>query len=179
LVDYTIYGQIQKIIIEETRFLKHYQAQVIGNVDPLLRGRVQVICPEIGWSTPDVCPWCAPRQMHAMSVPAIGEWVEIYFISGHPDRPVYLGLDCSVQDSIPSTFDGVPSTHVIFESPNTAKGIVYNEMLDQLDITGTLINIGGSDAIEPMVLGTALSAWLSPIAGPPPPGVLSLTTKVK
>lgn len=150
--EYSIYGLIQDIIIRETRFLKHYIGEVKNNIDPLAMGRILVTIDELGWSTPDIGAWCYPRDKNSLTTPAIGDWVEVYFIDGDVDRPVYLGVANEIAEMTPKTFDGMPTTHVLFEDPVAdANNIKFD------GVTGELSFLSGT---ESMVLGDTLKTEL-------------------
>jgi len=184
----TFTGMISDIIERETKYLRHYIGKVADNIDPDSRGKILVKCDDLGWDTNDTAAWCFPRQLHCMTVPAIGEYVEIYFIMGDVDRPVYMGQCGDVSGNLAKAWDNKPSTHVLFQSPKTTENIIYDEILKRLTADATEILLG-KGATEAGVLGTALKSWLeththpTAAAGAPSPptqpviGILS--TKVK
>ena len=93
---------IEALIREQTKYLRHYIGRVTDVQDPLGRGRVLVHVPDLGWNTDAAGAWCWPRAMHGMDVPAVGEWVEVYFVAGDPDQPVYLGQAAEIQEQKPA-----------------------------------------------------------------------------
>ena len=117
---------ISRIIKREVRWLLHYNAQVVNNVDILRKGRVKVIIPELGFDTADKGMWCFPRQGNSLSVPLKDEWVEVYFNRGNPNNPRYLHYSTESMDA-PSKYDGDPNTRVLFESPKTGESITYKD----------------------------------------------------
>ena len=121
-----IRGLVISVIKEELKFWKHYIGEVKSNNDSLNLGRVQVTIPELGFFSEDQAIWAFPRQGNSMSVPQKGEWVEIYFIGGDSDRPVYLHYASEVQGSIPENYSE-PATRVLFESPKTKENLTYND----------------------------------------------------
>ena len=158
--DNDLYGMIQEIVREEVMWYKHYAAQVLMNIDPDLLGRVMVSIPSLNITTPDEAFWAYPRDKQSMNVPAIDDWVEVYFLEANPDRPVYLGIAPELTQEIAlDNFDGLPSTHVIFESPATGDAIVYDDLQKALDITALQLTI--MDGTEPFVLGTQLVTYLT------------------
>ena len=104
------YQIIKKIIAEETLYMQHYQGLVLDNQDPLNKGRIKVALYDLGWSQGI---WAKPRVK--ISVPAVGKWVDVYFINSDKDKPVYLPIAFENQDMLPKNYDGQPTTHVIFE----------------------------------------------------------------
>jgi hypothetical protein len=73
-----------------TAFFGKFRGTVTANQDPLMRGRIQALVPEVtgpeatGWALP-----CAPAGFFA--VPAVGAGVWIEFEQGDPDRPIWTG----------------------------------------------------------------------------------------
>ena len=156
-MDYTITETLRKIIKEETRYIRHYIGTVIANVDPLLKGGVLCTVNDLGWFTPDVAMWFYPRQMHAMSVPMIGESVEVYFVGGDPERRAYIGLASEMMGNTPSAYLGTPTQHVLFQDPITGASVTFDGV--RLMIDSTLISLG-ANATEFAVLGTSFYTWL-------------------
>jgi hypothetical protein len=176
-------GLIRDVIYQETRWNKHYLAQVFDNNDPISKGRVNITIPELGFDRPDQALWAYPRQGNSMNVPNIGDWVEVYFLSADPNRPVYLHLASEMLLMIPTSYGGVPSSRVIFESPITKDNIVYDDLLKKLTaliigeilIDGSIsitlnssgqILINGTTIVlnsgtEPFVKGNALITYLT------------------
>ena len=157
--EYDLYGIIRDIIIEQTRYLRHYIAKVENNNDPDMKGKVFVTVPALGWDTPDKGQWAIPRHMHGLSVPAIGEYVEVYFINGSVHSMAYIGMPMEVLNMIPknytSNFD-----HVLFEAPGDPNTTVkYNENTKQFDIKATKIVF--NDGTEPFVKGTTAQTQLN------------------
>lgn len=161
----SLHGQICDIILEETLYLRHYIGQVLSQSDELNIGMVQVAIPELGWDTADTASWCYPRQSHRMSVPEIGEWVEVYFMNGDRNRPVYLEACCELKTddnrySVPKKYPGNPRFRVIYQSPFSGAGIWLDD--DQKTFTLDADNIVlGEGGTEPFVLGTLLNSYLS------------------
>lgn len=175
--EYDLYGIIRDIIIEQTRYLRHYIAKVENNNDPDMKGKVFVTVPALGWDTPDKGQWAIPRHMHGLSIPAMGEYVEVYFINGSVHTMAYMGIPMEVMNMIPknytSNFD-----HIIFEAPGDQNTTIkYNENTKQLDILAGKIVVGDTNnttetdingtaikfnaGTEAYVLGTALDTWMT------------------
>lgn len=129
-----IRGLVITIIKDEFKFWKHYLGQVVDNNDSLSLGRVQVTIPELGFFSQDQAIWAAPRQGNSLSVPLKDEWVEIYFIGGDSNRPVYLHYANEVQGHTPESYTGTED-RVIFESPKTGEYIKYNDEDKSLEIS--------------------------------------------
>jgi hypothetical protein len=151
-LDRDVYNLIAEIIKEETTFLRHYLALVVNNVDPIKKGRVLVLIPELGFDTPDAGMWSFPRQSSSMIVPEVNDYVEIYFMAGDPNRPVFIYPATEMADMVPVAYDGLPGTKVVFQSKKTGYSIIYNDLLAQL-----IFNKG----TEPFVLGNLLLTFLN------------------
>lgn len=155
--EYDLYGIIRDIIIEQTRYLRHYIAKVENNNDPDMKGKVFVTVPALGWDTPDKGQWAIPRHMHGLSIPAMGEYVEVYFINGSVHTMAYMGIPMEVMNMIPknytSNFD-----HIIFEAPGDQNTTIkYNENTKQLDILAGKIVVGDTNnTTETDINGTAI-----------------------
>lgn len=128
-----LYYMIKDIIKEETLYLRHYIGQVVNNIDPLRKGRLFVTIPDLGLILPSTAIWCFPRQGSGMSIPAIGSYIEIYFINGDRTKPVYLYPASEIADNIPVKYDGNPTTNVIWEDANIpANNIKFDGITQQL-----------------------------------------------
>lgn len=159
-----MYGMICEIVRQETIYLRHYIGQVLSSVDELNIGMVQVSVPELGWETSDVAPWCYPRQRHSMTVPEVGEWVEVYFLNGDRNRPVYIS-NCGEmktddnKNCIPEWYTGDPKVRVLYQSPLSKKGIKLDDTQGIMTVDAdNIVFIDGS--VEPFVLGTQLETYL-------------------
>jgi len=125
--DYDLYGEIIRIVKEQTIYLRHYYGQVIDNNDSLKKGRVKSTIPGLGLISKDLSIWCNARQGHSMSVPKIGAWVEVYFMHGDPELPVYLHLASNVANNTPTSYTGDVDKHILFQDPNKSAGnVIYN-----------------------------------------------------
>lgn len=161
----SVYGMIVEIVRQETLYLRHYMGQVLSQTDELNIGMVQVSVPELGWTTSDLAPWCYPRQLHSMSVPEVGEWVEVYFLNGDMNRPVYI-TNCTElkkddnKNCVPEWYVGDPKLRVIYQSPLSKKGIKLDDTQNILTIDEeNIVLIDGST--EPYVLGNKLNTFLT------------------
>jgi len=140
-----LYEIIQQMIEEETLYLRHFIGEVAVTNDSLKKGRVKVMIKELGFDTPDLGIWCYPRQSHSMSVPAVKSWVEVYFINGERERPVYLYPATEIIGNILKSYKGDPKEHILFESPENKN---HNIKFDSKEKLLTFLN--GS---ESFVLG--------------------------
>jgi len=156
-------GLIRCFIYEETMFLKHWIAKVVDNNDTTQNGCVQVEIDELGWN--DIQIWARPRQGNGMSVPAIGTYVEIYFMGGDQNRAVYLFPAVEIQGNTPSGFGGKPTDHLLFQDPaNSLDTITFNSMLKEYSVFDKLVidttMMSPEDGTYKTVRGQKLDEWL-------------------
>ena len=77
------------------RFYGKYRGKVTNNVDPLLRGRVQVNVPAVqgdgrmSWA--EACVPYAGNGVGLFAVPPVGANVWVEFEAGNPDYPILAG----------------------------------------------------------------------------------------
>jgi hypothetical protein len=77
------------------RFYGKYRGKVANNVDPMLRGRVQVTVPAVlgdgrmSWAEP--CVPYAGSGVGLFTVPPVGANVWVEFEAGDPERPILAG----------------------------------------------------------------------------------------
>lgn len=141
MIDKGLLTALQKLILQETIFLRHYNAQVVDNKDPKKKGAVKVTIPELGFDTASNGLWCKPRQANSLTTPGEKKWVEMHFRNGDQSKPVYIGLALEMDGTIPKSFDGNPKTHVLFEDPDDSlKNVVYNGTTKKIKILGDIDN---------------------------------------
>ena len=128
----TIRGMIEAIVIEQTRYLRHYVGQVVDTGDETNKGMVKVQVAQLGWISPSIAPWCFPRDKRGMIVPKSGDWVEVYFIAGDKNHPVYLGIANEMKDQVTKSYSDT-SKDVIFEEDNVS--LVYDKTNKKVTIT--------------------------------------------
>ena len=86
-----------------------YRGTVIQNVDPMFRGRLQCIVPDVlgpvpsSWAEPCV-PLAGPTgpPMGVYLVPPIGAGVWVEFEQGDPSKPIWVGCRWGAQSDIPT-----------------------------------------------------------------------------
>jgi len=97
---------------EPKKFLGKYRGNVVNNVDPEQRGRIQVIVPDVSnvmvssWALP-----CAPvggMQTGMFAVPPIGAGVWVEFEQGDPDYPIWTGCFWGSAAEVPAMAKTVP-----------------------------------------------------------------------
>lgn len=145
---------LRKIIAEETRYLRHYIAQVVDIEDPDSQGKVRATVPALGWDTDEVAPWIFPRAMNSLQTPKVGQWIEVYFLNGDRNKPVYVGQAVEMEDSSPTLYEGDTDNQVLFEDPDNGEGIRYKKGEGLLEIF---------QAVEAAVLGDTLKTHLDNI----------------
>src|SRR5208283_1967894 len=131
--DWTEFGMIEQIVRDTVKWYLHYQGTIVDNNDPNGNGYCKIMIEELGFDTHDLGIWCEPRMGNGMSLPAVGQMAEIYFLGGDPERPCYL-FPCQrgTANGVPLKFDGRPSTHVLFEEPSQRNAwIMYDGLLSQ------------------------------------------------
>ena len=178
---------IRSLVVQETRYLRHYWGKVVDNKDPKNKGKVKVIVPELGRNDDREGFWCSPRYRAGFTAPAIDSWVEIYFMNADVDRPVYIGVAAEFKDMKLSGYSS-EKTAVLWVHPDGTVKIVYDQEADQLLIqgagevkiseSGTLlvegvdnievrdyseVTIGGGS--ESYVLGDSLKTYLDNLKG--------------
>jgi hypothetical protein len=96
------------------RFFGKYRGVVVTNVDPLQKGRLQVIVPDVsntalsGWAMPCAPITGAQSGMFALPPTGAGVWVE--FEQGDPDYPIWAGGFWGSLAEVPATGLGAPPT---------------------------------------------------------------------
>lgn len=96
----------------QEKFYGKYRGTVVNNVDPLQRGRIQVIVPDVtqlvpsSWAMP--CFPIAGPQMGMFAVPPIGAGVWIEFEQGDPDYPIWTGGYYGSSAEVPAMARAVP-----------------------------------------------------------------------
>lgn len=149
-----IRDELRQLIRKETEFLRHYIGEVSDINDELKVGRVKVMIIERGWDADDMAIWCYPRFTNGVSVPNKGDWVEVYFIDGDPQRPVWIGVAQEISEMVVKSYDGNPDNHILFEDPkNDANYIKYDAKEKQLDLLTKDNKIIMLEGDEPYVLG--------------------------
>lgn len=127
---------LRVIIHRETVYLRHFYAKVVDVNDVLRIGRIRVDCYDLGMDT-GIGIWASPRQKDGLTVPKIGDWVEIYFMGGDRNKPVYIGKVVDFENMLPKKYDGRPTTQVLYEDPEAKTDIVFDSILNQLNIGKT------------------------------------------
>lgn len=110
------------------KFYGIYNATVLNNVDPEMRGRIFVSVPDVGSVTPSTfvnpCVPLAGKLEGTFMVPQLGASVWVQFEAGDPDKPVWMG------GSWPNTAVVPPAALVPVAPPGQA--IVFQTTNQQL-----------------------------------------------
>lgn len=114
-------------------FLGKYRGTVVNNVDPQMRGRLQVMVPDVlglaiaTWAMP-----CLPTggvQGGVFTVPIIGAGVWIEFEQGDPDFPIWVGVFFGSTAEVPAMSKVVPpAVPAITSQTPTQTGTVITDM---------------------------------------------------
>ena len=141
-----------------TKYYGKYRGTVVNNIDPLSRGRIQVIVPEVSslvptsWAVP-----CWPPGGYHTPAPGAGVWIE--FEQGDPDYPIWTGNfpgsalpnDVPVAShlsppGVPQSTMATPLQHSITVSDSPATGIMMrtplSAMISVTDAGGVIITNG-------------------------------------
>lgn len=120
------YGAILEIVRGETRWLRHYVGQVINIDDKFNKGRIQVSIPILGLIDQTNAPWCNPRYINGQVTPRIDDWVEVYFVNGDQNYPVYLGIAAEMKDMILDSYS--KDIQIIHEDMESKNSIIYDKL---------------------------------------------------
>jgi hypothetical protein len=132
--DKTLLEIFRRIIWTETRWLRHYLAQVVNVTDSDNRGQVRVICFDLGYTSEDNGLWCSPRNKNGLITPKVGDWVEIYFMGGDKNRPVFIGQANDMEGMLPKNYDGKATTQVLFEDGENKIRQVFDALANEMKI---------------------------------------------
>jgi len=85
---------LKSLILKETIYLRHYNAKVVKTEDITIGDsktfRVHCLPADLGMFSDEQSIIAYPRQNRSVIRPEKGEYVELYFLNGHPDFPVFL-----------------------------------------------------------------------------------------
>jgi uncharacterized protein involved in type VI secretion and phage assembly len=95
-----------------TKYYGKYRASVINNVDPMMKGRIQVQVADVHGLTPSSwampCVPVAGIQTGIFTVPPIGAGVWVEFEQGDPDYPIWVGGYWGGTAEVPTMAKSVP-----------------------------------------------------------------------
>ena len=115
------------------KYYGKYRAIVFANVDPMMIGRITVVCPDASFLTPTT--WCMPCVPLAspnagmVSLPSIGSGVWIEFEGGNPSKPIWVGCYWGMGAEVPVLSRIVPPAVPGITLQTTLKnGIVISDV---------------------------------------------------
>lgn len=128
---------IKNLIKKETIYLRHYDAQVVS-VEEVVIGttktfRVWCLPHDLGCQTINEAIGAYPRQGKSVLRPTIGEYVELYFLKGDPDFPVFL-YPVSENNGSGSLDTKTPLTDIIYQSKDTVGEIIFDQTIKTFSI---------------------------------------------
>lgn len=146
----------------DARFFGKFRGMVLSNLDPMMRGRLQIQVPDVTqvlpttWAEP--CLPAAGIQQGAFMVPSIGSGVWVEFEHGDPSYPIWTGGWWSTQAEVPPlAIAGPPgvqsfviqtqlqNTLMISDVPGPTGGIMLKTTtgaMIKIDDTGIVISNG-------------------------------------
>ena len=98
------FDTLRLAIAKTTRYMNTYLAKVVSDADAEQKGRVLVIIPALGITTPAEGVWADVEQPIGQNViPTPDSRVSLYFLDGDPSKPVVRGRVTIVKDNVPKT----------------------------------------------------------------------------
>ncbi len=98
--------------MQARKYYGKFRGQVINNEDPLQKGRIQCLVPDVmgqtpsGWALP--CLSFTGPQMGSIAVPMIGAGVWVEFERGDPEYPIWTGGFYGSAAEVPALANLVP-----------------------------------------------------------------------
>ena len=132
------------------KFYGKYQGTVVNNIDPLKRGRLQVLVPDVGNVSPST--WAKPcipvggLQMGMYLIPPIQAGVWIEFENGDPDYPIWVGYWWRSAAEVPAIANlSTPGTPVMIMQTPTQQTLVISDVpIPPMVAPGIMLMSGGS-----------------------------------
>lgn len=116
---------IEKIIIENTKYLRTYSGKVFNDVDDEKKGRIKCTILELGWDDEAKAVWCSPNDKNSLITPQKDDWVRVRFMNGDINRAYYTGIMNEMADMLPAEYESKDS-QIIFEA-HDGTHIKYDE----------------------------------------------------
>ncbi len=143
---------------EQKKFYGKYRGTVVNNVDPELRGRIQVQVPDV--SNVMVSSWAMPcfpvggMQTGIFAIPPIGAGVWVEFEQGDPDYPIWTGCFFGTAAEVPSMVQAAPpgSLPIVLQSIAQNKIIISSTPVDGIRLETALGPAGPSIIISPTMI---------------------------
>ncbi|GAB4574777.1 MAG: phage baseplate assembly protein V [Anaerolineae bacterium] len=147
---------------QNRQYFGKYRGTVINNIDPLLRGRLQVSVPAVlgdnvlNWAMPSV-PY-AGNQVGMYFIPPVGANIWVEFEGGDPNSPIWTGCfwgDGEVPAPVATPFFKVLKTETVTITIDEAQtnAITIETSLGvkiMLNATGITIDTGQGSSIQMM-----------------------------
>lgn len=171
----TILSSIAEVVLLQTKYLRHYDGQVLETriENDVLEVKCSVL--SLGWYAAETAPWCQARSVNRGSTkPEVDDWVEIYFMNSDMNRPVWLGMQSNL--SGPKATD---TKDIIYEKG--ASFIVAEDGVLTLEDEAIEIIADGeaaareTDSVEAIVPANTFIVSVSGGSGGPAVGVLNPT----
>jgi uncharacterized protein involved in type VI secretion and phage assembly len=158
----------------ENRYLGKFRGSVVNNIDPLQRGRLQAMVPDVLGSVPsswaEPCVPFAGIQAGLWSVPPISAGVWVEFEQGDPEHPVWTGSWWGSAAEVPALAMAVPPaiSHVLVQTtaqntisvsdaPGPAGGLLLKSSTGaMIMINETGITISNGQGATIMLAGTSV-----------------------
>lgn len=127
-----------------------YAGTVVNNIDPDVKGRIQVTVPGVlafapsSWADPCV-PLAGPPglAMGVFLVPPVGAGVWVEFAQGDPERPIWVGCRWGSAADLPEmALAGIPATPSIVLQTATKNTIVISDVPGPAG--GIMLRVGAS-----------------------------------
>jgi phage baseplate assembly protein gpV len=133
MISNDLYTILRRLILGETVYHLHWLGQVCDDQDTLKKGRVQVKIPELGWDDQSKAAWAWPRTSYSIYPPRVGDWVEVWFIAGDRNRPVYLPGVSEITGQLPPAYSD-PTKKVLWQDPTTGDHLGYDTTNSTFDL---------------------------------------------
>lgn len=158
---------IRRLIQQELVYFGVYTGQVVSPAPgPPTSGAVLVQIGDLGHTNPAQGIIAFPDILNrGFTFPQPGSLVRVYFEAGDKDKARYFAVDSESlpPNGMPSAFNGLPTTHVVFESV-LKQSIVIDDVTQLIKLKPNLgVHLGL--AVNSMVLGEILAAFLTTIVG--------------
>jgi uncharacterized protein involved in type VI secretion and phage assembly len=121
------------------RYWGKYRGSVINNIDPMKKGRIMAMVPDVlgsvpsGWALP--CVPCGGIQMGFLAVPSINAGVWIEFEGGDPSYPIWVGAWWGSTAEVPALAQLTP--------PGLASFVMQTTLMNALMISDAPGPTGG------------------------------------
>ncbi len=158
-----------------TRYYGKHRGVVVNNVDPMQKGRIQAMVPDVYGDTPST--WALPcvpitgMQSGLFTVPPMNAGVWIEFEQGDPDYPIWVGGFWGAASETPSTAKTVPpgiwgmtiqsmlgTSVLISDVPGPTGGIMLKHLAGaMISINETGITISNGQGASIMLTGPTVN----------------------